>query len=181
MISTLPASALAAAAAATTTETLQLLNDDDSMEIPHDTTTDEENDSDLDIPYETGHEQGQRAMFGAAARQRQREPLRPGDVSCYNHIADVIYRNGSEQCNALLKVLVLQLYRTGYLLRVKESFVELLAEASCRGILVVAATQRHTGAVLLGHYAVGRALIDAGVSLGSKRLESQTDNSTKTP
>jgi hypothetical protein len=52
----LPASALAAAAAATTTETLQLLNDDDSMEIPHDTTTDEENDSDLDIPYETGHE-----------------------------------------------------------------------------------------------------------------------------
>jgi L-asparaginase len=87
-------------------------------------------------------------------------------------IADMIYRNGSEECNALLKALVLQLYGTGNLPSVKESFVQLLAEANRRGILVVAATQCHTGAVLLGHYAVGRALIDAGViSAGDMTIE----------
>jgi hypothetical protein len=73
------------------TETLQLLNDDEDaiMEIPHAPTTDEENDSDLDIPYETGHEQGQQGAVFRATAQRQREPLRPGDVICYNHPAFV--------------------------------------------------------------------------------------------
>jgi L-asparaginase len=95
-------------------------------------------------------------------------------------IADIIYRTKNAQhdddddndSNVLLKALVLQLYGTGNLPSVKESFVQLLADARQRGILVVAATQCHTGSVILGHYAVGRALIDAGVvSAGDMTIE----------
>jgi L-asparaginase len=63
----------------------------------------------------------------------------------------------------LLKALVLQLYGTGNLPSIKSGFVQLLADATERGILVVASTQCHTGSVMLGHYAVGKALESAGV------------------
>jgi L-asparaginase len=61
--------------------------------------------------------------------------------------------------NQLLKGLVLQLYGTGNMPSVKESFIDLLAYARHQcGILVVATTQCLTGSVQFGHYAVGAAL-----------------------
>jgi len=66
-----------------------------------------------------------------------------------------------------LKTLVLQLYGTGNIPSVKESFIQLLADAKEQGILVIASTQSFTGSVMLGHYAVGRALQEAGVISGS--------------
>jgi len=66
-----------------------------------------------------------------------------------------------------LRALVLQLYGTGNLPSVKESFLETLADATARGILVVATTQCMTGSVKLGKYAVGHALKGAGVISGS--------------
>lgn len=54
------------------------------------------------------------------------------------------------------------MYGTGNIPSVKESFIDVLRHASDNGILVVAATQCFTGSVLMGHYAVGRALEDAG-------------------
>lgn len=62
-----------------------------------------------------------------------------------------------------LQALVLQLYGTGNIPQVKDSFIQVLADAKSNGILVVAATQCHTGSVLLGHYAVGKALEEAGM------------------
>lgn len=62
-----------------------------------------------------------------------------------------------------LKALVLQLYGTGNIPSVKESFIKLLAEAREKGIFVIASTQCFTGNVMMGHYATGRALIEAGV------------------
>ena len=62
-----------------------------------------------------------------------------------------------------LKVLVLQLYGTGNIPSVKESFIQLLADANDKGILVIASTQCFTGSVMMGHYAVGKALEAAGV------------------
>jgi L-asparaginase len=44
-----------------------------------------------------------------------------------------------------LKALILQLYGTGNIPSVKESFVQLLADATSKGIMVVSATQCHTG------------------------------------
>jgi len=71
-----------------------------------------------------------------------------------------------------LRALVLQLYGTGNLPSVKESFLNLLAEATDKGIMVIASTQCFTGSVLLGHYATGRALLEAGaVSAGDMTLE----------
>eukprot|EP00533_Pseudo-nitzschia_delicatissima_P013768 CAMPEP_0197278936 /NCGR_PEP_ID=MMETSP1432-20130617/19317_1 /TAXON_ID=44447 /ORGANISM="Pseudo-nitzschia delicatissima, Strain UNC1205" /LENGTH=356 /DNA_ID=CAMNT_0042745379 /DNA_START=102 /DNA_END=1172 /DNA_ORIENTATION=+ len=71
-----------------------------------------------------------------------------------------------------LRALVLQLYGTGNIPSVKESFIQLLADATDRGILVVASTQCFTGSVLMGQYATGRALLDAGaVSAGDMTLE----------
>ena len=75
-------------------------------------------------------------------------------------LRDMIQRNLETQC---LRALVVQLYGTGNLPSVKRSLIELLAEASEKDILVVAATQCHTGSVMMGHYAVGKALEDAGV------------------
>jgi len=54
-------------------------------------------------------------------------------------------------------------YGTGNIPSVKESFIRLLREATDRGILVVASTQCFTGSVMMGHYAVGKALESAGV------------------
>eukprot|EP00934_Nitzschia_sp_Nitz4_P004704 Nitzschia sp. Nitz4//scaffold113_size70149//19329//20846//NITZ4_005945-RA/size70149-processed-gene-0.65-mRNA-1//-1//CDS//3329533326//4694//frame0 len=62
-----------------------------------------------------------------------------------------------------LKTLVLQLYGTGNFPRVKDSFVQLLSDAVDRGVLVVATTQCLRGSVMLGTYATGRALQEAGV------------------
>lgn len=62
-----------------------------------------------------------------------------------------------------LRAIVLQLYGTGNLPSVKQSFIQLLGEASSKGILVVASTQCHTGSVRMGAYAVGKALESAGV------------------
>ena len=71
-----------------------------------------------------------------------------------------------------LRAFVLQLYGTGNIPSVKESFIQLLADATDRGILVVASTQCFTGSVLMGQYATGRALLDAGaVSAGDMTLE----------
>ena len=65
---------------------------------------------------------------------------------------------------------MLQLYGTGNIPRVKESFIQLLADAKSNGILVVAATQCYTGSVLMGHYAVGHALEEAGTFLERLKL-----------
>jgi L-asparaginase len=62
-----------------------------------------------------------------------------------------------------LKALVLQLYGTGNLPSIKSSFIQLLADAREKGIVVIAATQCFTGSVMMGHYATGRALQEAGV------------------
>lgn len=62
-----------------------------------------------------------------------------------------------------LRALVLQLYGTGNAPAVKEDFINCIREATDLGILVVATTQCHQGSVLLGHYATGKALQDAGV------------------
>lgn len=71
-----------------------------------------------------------------------------------------------------LRTLVLQLYGTGNIPSVKKSFVQLLADATEKGILVVASTQCFTGPVLLGQYATGQALLEAGaVSAGDMTLE----------
>mmetsp|Transcript_29027 Transcript_29027/g.68216 ORF Transcript_29027/g.68216 Transcript_29027/m.68216 type:complete len:453 (-) Transcript_29027:2106-3464(-) len=71
-----------------------------------------------------------------------------------------------------LRALVLQLYGTGNLPSVKESFINLLADATDRGIMVIASTQCFTGSVILGRYATGRALLEAGaVSAGDMTLE----------
>lgn len=75
-------------------------------------------------------------------------------------IRDMIHRAAEEK---LLKALVLQLYGTGNLPSVKESLIQLLADAVDKGIMVVASTQCHTGSVMMGHYAVGKALEQAGV------------------
>jgi len=75
-------------------------------------------------------------------------------------IAEMIQRNAETN---LLRALVLQLYGTGNIPSVKESFIQLLADASNEGILVVASTQCFTGSVMMGHYAVGKALESAGV------------------
>jgi L-asparaginase len=83
---------------------------------------------------------------------------------------DVVIRHmiesNSESHN--LRGLILQLYGTGNLPRVKESFIQLLANANSSGILVVAATQCQTGSVLMGHYAVGQALEEAGTFRGAE-------------
>jgi L-asparaginase len=75
-------------------------------------------------------------------------------------IRDMIDR--SEETK-LLRAIVLQLYGTGNFPSVKESFIQLLADASAKGVLVVASTQCHTGSVQMGAYAVGQALESAGV------------------
>lgn len=62
-----------------------------------------------------------------------------------------------------LRALVLQLYGTGNMPQVKKSFVQLLADARSNGILVVAASQCHTGSVMMGQYAVTNGLEKAGV------------------
>jgi L-asparaginase len=62
-----------------------------------------------------------------------------------------------------LKVLVLQLYGTGNIPSVKKGFVQLLADAVEKDVLVVAMTQCFTGSVMMGHYATGVALKEAGV------------------
>jgi L-asparaginase len=62
-----------------------------------------------------------------------------------------------------LKGLVLQLYGAGNIPSIKDDFVQVLADAKDAGVLVVASTQCFTGAVMMGHYATGRALMDAGV------------------
>jgi len=62
-----------------------------------------------------------------------------------------------------LKTLVLQLYGTGNVPSVKDDFIQILADAKEKGILVVAATQCFTGSVMMGHYATGLALASAGV------------------
>lgn len=62
-----------------------------------------------------------------------------------------------------LKGLILQLYGTGNLPSLKEDFVQVLADAVQAGVCVVACTQCFTGSVMMGQYATGRALKQAGV------------------
>jgi len=57
--------------------------------------------------------------------------------------------------------LVLQLYEMGNLPSSK--LLDVLSEASERGVLVVAATQCFRGSVMMGAYATGHALVEAGV------------------
>ncbi|KAG7363404.1 asparaginase-domain containing protein [Nitzschia inconspicua] len=75
-------------------------------------------------------------------------------------IRQMIEANAEKQ---RLRALVLQLYGTGNIPSVKESFIQLLADAVDNDILVVASTQCFTGSVMMGHYATGRALEAAGV------------------
>lgn len=71
-----------------------------------------------------------------------------------------------------LKGLILQLYGTGNLPSLKDDLIHCLTEASKSGVIVVVVTQCHTGSVMMGHYATGRALKDAGVvSAGDMTLE----------
>lgn len=77
-------------------------------------------------------------------------------------IRHLIEANSSHE-KKKLKALVLQLYGTGNIPSVKESFIELLADAAAKDILVVASTQCFTGSVMMGHYATGQALEKAGV------------------
>jgi L-asparaginase len=62
-----------------------------------------------------------------------------------------------------LRALVLQLYGTGNVPSIKESMIQLLADARSKGILVIASTQCQTGSVMMGQYATGQALCSAGV------------------
>jgi len=66
--------------------------------------------------------------------------------------------------NTHLKGLILQLYGTGNIPSLKENFVHILAEAVQAGVVVVACTQCFTGSVMMGTYATGRALKQAGVA-----------------
>jgi len=95
--------------------------------------------------------------------------LVPGfDDACIKHMI-----NAARDTH--LKGLVLQLYGTGNLPSVKDDLVHCLAEATAAGVVVVATTQCQTGSVILGHYATGRKLIDAGViSAGDMTLEATT-------
>jgi len=82
----------------------------------------------------------------------------PGfDDKIIHHLVQAVSKDDA------LKVLVLQLYGTGNIPSVKKTFVQLLADAVDRGILVMASTQCFTGSVMMGHYATGLALEDAGV------------------
>eukprot|EP00521_Asterionellopsis_glacialis_P010153 CAMPEP_0195301110 /NCGR_PEP_ID=MMETSP0707-20130614/28703_1 /TAXON_ID=33640 /ORGANISM="Asterionellopsis glacialis, Strain CCMP134" /LENGTH=276 /DNA_ID=CAMNT_0040363965 /DNA_START=53 /DNA_END=883 /DNA_ORIENTATION=- len=78
-------------------------------------------------------------------------------------IRHLIEANASHE-EKKLKALVLQLYGTGNIPSVKESFIQLLADAAAKDILVVASTQCFTGSVMMGHYATGQALESAGVA-----------------
>ena len=71
-----------------------------------------------------------------------------------------------------MRALVLQLYGAGNIPSNKQSFINVLHSCQERGIVVVATTQCLTGSVMLGHYAVGHALNDAGVvSAGDMTVE----------
>ena len=84
-------------------------------------------------------------------------------------VAELLHNNME---NNKLRCLVLQLYGTGNLPSVKESFIQLLGDTAAKGILVVASTQCFTGSVRMGLYAVGKALEEAGVvSAGDMTLE----------
>ena len=75
--------------------------------------------------------------------------LVPGfDDEVIKHLIESSTSSNEEK--SALKVLVLQLYGTGNAPSVKKSFVQLLADAVDKGIMVVANTQCHTGSVLLG-------------------------------
>ena len=99
--------------------------------------------------------------------------LVPGfDDGMIRHMIEATTNNTTEKQQPQLRALVLQLYGTGNIPSVKESFIQLLADATEKGILVIASTQCFTGSVLLGHYATGRALMEAGaVSAGDMTLE----------
>ena len=74
-----------------------------------------------------------------------------------------------------LKGLILQLYGTGNLPSLKTDLIDCIAEASKSGVIVVVTTQCHTGSVILGHYATGMALKEAGVvSASDMTLEATT-------
>ena len=74
-----------------------------------------------------------------------------------------------------LSGLILQLYGTGNLPRLKTELINCLAEASKAGVVVVVTTQCHTGSVIMGHYATGQALKEAGaVSASDMTVEAVT-------
>jgi len=74
-----------------------------------------------------------------------------------------------------LKGLILQLYGTGNLPSVKDDLVHCLADAAEAGVCVVATTQCQTGSVIMGHYATGQKLLNAGVvSASDMTLEATT-------
>lgn len=74
-------------------------------------------------------------------------------------ISEIIHHNISNQ---LLSALIIQFYGTGNLPSVKNNFIQLLAHATSQNILVIASTQCHIGSVMMGQYAVGKALESAG-------------------
>lgn len=74
-----------------------------------------------------------------------------------------------------LRGLILQLYGTGNMPSLKDDLIQCFKEATQAGVCVVVTTQCLTGSVLLGHYATGQALKNAGVvSAGDMTLEATT-------
>lgn len=74
-----------------------------------------------------------------------------------------------------LRGLILQLYGTGNLPSLKDDLIRCITDASEAGVCVIVTTQCHTGSVILGHYATGQALKNAGVvSASDMTLEATT-------
>eukprot|EP00929_Paragymnodinium_shiwhaense_P002913 TRINITY_DN103232_c0_g1_i1.p1 TRINITY_DN103232_c0_g1~~TRINITY_DN103232_c0_g1_i1.p1 ORF type:complete len:447 (-),score=75.33 TRINITY_DN103232_c0_g1_i1:120-1460(-) len=90
--------------------------------------------------------------------------LVPGfDDAVLGHVIDSSIEKSDE---GKLRGVVLQLYGTGNLPSAKQSMFKTLRKARDHGIIVTAVTQCPTGSVMLGKYAVGHALKEAGVVSG---------------
>ncbi|GMH48486.1 hypothetical protein TL16_g00300 [Triparma laevis f. inornata] len=76
---------------------------------------------------------------------------------------DSVIKYAVENPDSNMQALVLQLYGAGNMPSNKQSFIDVLHAARERDILVVATTQCLTGSVMLGHYAVGHQMKEAGV------------------
>eukprot|EP00957_Ditylum_brightwellii_P070175 5331073-Ditylum_brightwellii.AAC.1 len=89
--------------------------------------------------------------------------------------AMIIHMIKAASKETVLKGLILQLYGAGNMPSLKNDLIECLKDATDDGVCVVVSTQCHTGSVIMGHYATGLALKEAGVvSAGDMTLEATT-------
>ena len=112
------------------------------------------------------------SIFAGSARLRRRTaaaswwcPITPqpiGVVTIYPGISADVVRNFLRQP---VKALILRSYGVGNAPQNGE-FIQVLAEASQRGIVVINLTQCMSGKVNMGGYATGNALAQAGVISG---------------